>query len=587
MDAKDLHINQLNAQLQSKESQLDQAYARLQELSTQLSVVTEQYSQRIDEKDHRIALLEQKIRKLLSTVRGSRQERINPDQLLLFSTNELKEIADEISSQQENDACASDASEEPNEPDKEELDKKKAKRRKLPSDLPKEIKRYELDQELRKCPCCGELRCEMGVEVSQTLEFQPAIFKVIEHQRVQYACKSCQENVVVAPKPPQPIEKGLPGPGLCASVILSKFGDHLPLYREEDLFARMGMTIRRSTICGWLFELGNLIEPLAMRMKHLLLQSSVIHTDDTKIKMLDFGVCREAKFWPYQGDWMHPYTVVDFTLDRRRIGPQNFLKDFQGYLQADAYSGFDCVYASGVVKEVACWIHTRRYWYEARDYDKRANVALGYIARLSQIESQLRSSYPELDQQGKRDFEGIANARQKYARPILNEFKAWMETEVNGGRILPKSVIRSAFTYTMNQWDALNRYTEQGYLSFDNNAAERAVKYPAIGRKNYLFVGNEEAGKRAGYFYSLVVSAKLNGVEPFAWLRDLMERLPYHREGEAFTQSAKGEPVTSTELDELLPDKWLASHPNCKWEIDKIRRQERRRKEILRHRKRK
>ncbi len=148
--------------------------------------------------------------------------------------------------------------------------------------------------------------------------------------------------------------------------------------------------------------------------------------------MLDVGVCREAKFWPYQGDWMHPYTVVDFTLDRRRIGPQNFLKDFQGYLQADAYSGFDCVYASGVVKEVACWIHTRRYWYEARDYDKRANVALGYIARLSQIESQLRSSYPELDQQGKRDFEGIANARQKYARPILNEFKTWMETEVNG-----------------------------------------------------------------------------------------------------------------------------------------------------------
>ncbi len=141
------------------------------------------------------------------------QERINPDQLLLFSTNELKEIADEISSQQENDACASDASEEPNEPDKEELDKKKAKRRKLPSDLPKEIKRYELAQELRKCPCCGELRCEMGVEVSQTLEFQPAIFKVIEHQRVQYACKSCQENVVVAPKPPQPIEKGLPGQG--------------------------------------------------------------------------------------------------------------------------------------------------------------------------------------------------------------------------------------------------------------------------------------------------------------------------------------------------------------------------------------
>ncbi len=238
------------------------------------------------------------------------------------------------------------------------------------------------------------------------------------------------------------------------------------------------------------------------------------------------------------------------------------------------------MYASGLVKEVACWVHTRRYWYDARDYDKtRANIALGYIARLSQIESQLRASFPFKTQQGARDFAAIARARQEHSRPILNEFKNWMEGELHGGRILPKSLIKSAFTYTLNQWDALCRYTEAGYLSFENNAAERLVKYPAIGRKNYLFVGNARAGRNAANFYSLVTSAKLNGVEPFAWLKDVIERLPNYRKGEAFAQSTAGGPVTSEELDEMLPDHWLLAHPDCKWEIDAIRREERRQKE--------
>ena len=530
-------------------------------------------------------MLESKIKRLLSTVRGSRQERINPDQLLLFSQDELQQLAQELEKSAADNASPSEQGNEPDqpqEPDSRDKPSKKGNgRRPLPSNWPKEILRHDLDEEERKCPCCGETRHEMGVETSQQIDYIPAVFKVIEHQRVQYACKGCQENVVIAPKPPQPIEKGLPGPGLCSYVVLSKFGDHLPLYREEDLFSRMGWLIRRSTICDWLYELGMLVEPLVMRMKHLALQSSVIHTDDTKIKMLDIGICREAKFWPYQGDWLHPYVVFDFTLDRTRIGPKNFLANYQGYLQADAYSGYDCVYASGLVKEVACWVHTRRYWHDARDYDsKRANIALGYIARLSQIESQLRESFPLKTLQGGRDFEAIARARQQHARPILEEFKKWLEGELNGGRILPKSLIKSAFTYTLNQWDALCRYTEAGYLSFENNAAERLVKYPAIGRKNYLFVGNARAGRNAANFYSLVTSAKLNGVEPFAWLKDVIARLPNSRKGEAFAQSTSGESVTSEELDEMLPDRWLVTHPDCKWEIDAIRREERRQKEV-------
>jgi hypothetical protein len=319
-------------------------------------------------------------------------------------------------------------------------------------------------------------------------------------------------------------------------------------------------------------------------MKQLVLLSKVIHTDDTKIKMMDVGICREAKFWPYQGDWLRPYVVFDFTLDRSRHGPMNFLANYEGYLQADAYSGFDCVYTNGKVKEVACWIHARRYWHEARDTDAlRANRALGYIARLSQVESQLRLQYPERTAQGARDFEGVARARQKLSRPILEEFRAWLDEEQKGGRILPKSPIRTALTYTLNQWAALCRYTEAGYLSMDNNAAERMVKYPAIGRKNYLFVGNSRAGRNAAHFYSLVTSAKLNGVEPFAWLRDVIARPSEYRDGQVGSEARGGESVSSEELDDLLPDRWLAAHPENRWTIDSIRREERRRKE-MRHR---
>ncbi len=343
----------------------------------------------------------------------------------------------------------------------------------------------------------------------------------------------------------------------------------------------LGMNIRRSTLCGWQIALAGLALPLVMRMKHLVLQSEVIHTDDTSIKMLmpGAGSTITAKFWPYLGDWLHPYAVYDFTLTRERDGPQQFLEGFGGYLQADAYSGYDCVYAGDLVYEVACWIHARRYWHQAQDNDPpRANAALGFIARLSQIEKQLRKSYPAANLQGLRDFDAIAIARQEHSVPILNEFKKWLDAERDNKRILPKSPIRAAITYTTNQWDALFRYTEKGFLSFDNNVAERLVKIPAIGRKNYLFVGGERGGRDAAAMYSLVSSAKSNGVEPFAWLKDVFTRLPYHRDSEAFRQAKNSAPVTCDELDYLLPDRWLEANPGHVWEIDKIRRAERERK---------
>ena len=360
--------------------------------------------------------------------------------------------------------------------------------------------------------------------------------------------------------------------------MLSKFGDHQPLYRQEDIHSRLGKKIRRTTLCGWQAALAKLAMPLVMRMKFLVLQSKVIHTDDTSIKMLEpgRGQTRTCKFWPYLGDWLHPYAVYDFTLSRERDGPQKFLAGFEGYLQADAYSGYDCIYAGDKVQEVACWIHARRYWHQAVDNDPvRANTALGFIARLSQIETQLRQAHPCINLQGERDFEAVAAGRQRHALPILAEFQSWLESESQDKRLLPKSPIRSAFTYTQNQWDALTRYTDEGYLSHSNNAAERLVKFPAIGRKNYLFVGSENGGHSAAVMYSLVSSAKANGVEPFAWLKHVFTRLPYHRDGESFEQAANNEPASSSELDYLLPDKWLETNPNHNWDIDAIRRAER------------
>jgi len=466
---------------------------------------------------------------LLKKLCGSRQERIDPDQLTLFSLSELAEIAEELRQRLEQQAAG-----EEDQQDEDLIDIAPVKRRprkgrngKLPDSLPREFVRHELDTAERECPCCGLERHEIGVESSEQLELIPAQLKVIQHDRVKYACRHCQAhdvsgNVAIADKPPQPIEKGLPGPALCAFTVLSKFGDHTPLYRTEDITSRYGYTIRRSTQCNWQAALALLAMALVMRMKYLLLQSKVIHTDDTSIKLLEGGPAQTAKFWLYLGDCDHPYVVFDFTRTRNRDGPVKFLAGYEGFLQADAYSGYGGIFAGDKVKEVACWIHARRYWHQARDNDPfRASRALSFIARLSQIEKQLRKSFPEENLQGRRDFASVAAARQEHSVPILDAFRQWLDEGRDDKRILPKSPIRTAFTYTLNQWKALCRYTTGGCLSFDNNLAERTVKIPAIGRKNYLFVASVNGGKRAAIHYSLVSSAKCNGVEPLAWLTDV------------------------------------------------------------------
>jgi transposase len=527
-------------------------------------VTLSQQCETIQKLSQSLAKLEQELARLLKRTYGPKSERVDPDQLLLFDPQELEAIAAELvaATKEEAEAAAAEAAAPAS-----DLPRPGHGRKVLPESLPREQKLYELTDEERKCPCCGEPRTEIDRETSEQLEYVPASYKVIEHVRVKYACKSCQENVTLAPKPPQPVEKGLPGPGLLAQTVLSKYGDHTPLYRQEDIAARHGITLRRSTLCGWIAAAADLALPLYQRIIVLLRQSFVIHTDDTSVKLLDplFEQARTARFWAYVGDANHPYSVFDFTDSRGRDGPEKFLAGYQGYLQADAYGVYDGIYAGsrGTLREVACWAHARRYWHEARTTDPtRAHTMLGFIARLYQIERQAAQASRAARQA----------LRQQHALPLLKQMRAWLDDQ--SPRVLPKSPVGQALGYTLNQWDALQRYTEDGWLAIDNNISERTVKLCAIGRKNWLFVASQTGGRRAAILFSLIASAKANQVEPWAWLRDVFTRLPNIDADDTAT------------LDQLLPDRWLLSHPNHRWQIDQLRKTERQRQQNLRQKKR-
>ena len=509
--------------------------------------------------------LEQQLARLLRKQYGPQKERIDPDQLTLFSAGELTKLAEELqrgtldSISTDDGGCNEDEDEASSRKRNGNTKRKGHGRRPLPDHLRREVVTHELSDKERACPCCGKLRREIGSEISEQLEYVPASLKVVQHHRRKYACTGCEENVAIAPKPPQPIDRGLPGPGLLAHTVLAKYGDYLPLYRQEDILSRNGIIIRRSTLCDWVASAADLLKPLYDVMCDHVRTSRVIHTDDTGIKMLQIGQCANCKFWTYVGDDSNPFAVYEFSLTREGANPSRFLEKFAGYLQADAFSGYDQVYATGKVIEVACMAHCRRYWWEAKDTDsRRAHEAISYIARLYALEEEFDNS--------KLSGDARRAARQQHALPILNAFETWLRSEQN--HVLPKSEIGKAFTYTLNQWAALCRYTEDGALSIDNNLAERQVKLPAIGRKNWLFVGSENGGDRAAILLSMIGSAKLSRVDPWAWLNAVIRELPLRR-------AAAGDPQKPPDLTDLLPNAWLKNNPEHRWTIDDLRQKER------------
>ena len=490
----------------------------------------------------RLQQSERTIRELLQALKGKKRERLDSNQLLLFDLGELEQLLEE--------AAKSDDSA----PAKAARRRQKHGRRIIPDNLPTEEVLYELPEEQRLCPIDGKPMPAIRYEVSEQLDYQPAQLKRIQHKRAVYACpeKHDEATLITAPKPPQAVEKCLAAPGLLAGVVVGKFGDHLPGYRMEDILSRSGVNLNRSTLYDWMAAVADATKPLYELMKSHVLQSRIIQTDDTSVKLIDAtaeGGSRTARFWAYRGDRDHLFEVYDFTESRERAGPQAFLHGYTGYLQADAYGGYDGIYldSGGRIIEVACWAHCRRYWHKARDEDpSRAHHALAVIASLYKLESETS----ELSAAARQA------ARMQMGRPLLDDLKTWLDDEV----FLPKSLTGKAATYTLNQWEALNRYLEDGELSIDNNASERAMRPVAIGRKNWMFVGSMPAGRRAAVLMTLIASCKANLVEPWAWLRDVLTQMP-----------------RGASLESLLPHTWLQTHPEHSWTIAERRKLERQR----------
>ena len=431
----------------------------------------------------------------------------------------------------------------------------------------------------------------MGVDTSEQLEYRPASLFVVAHHVHKYTCPGCSRRaaaaaavapheespavspeqpepapaatatpaamdtpsaspsaaaspaaaaavVVSAAKPAMPIAKGLPGPGLLAPLIVSKYTDHLPLYRLERICERQGVFVHRSTLSDWMAACAGLRRPLYERLMAEVLLSRALHTDDTTVKMQEPLPQRwsTARLWVYYGDRAHPYNVFDFTRTRQRDGPERFLAGYRGYLHADAFSGYDRLYLPDPqtvqtrIIEVACNAHARRKFYAARDTEpSRAHQALAYYRQLYELERAAKDFSEEQRLQMRKDF----------SVPILEQFHSWLETQ--RADVLPKSPLGEAFLYALNNWAALRRYTEAGFLAIDNNVAEREMKRIAIGRKNWLSVGSPRGGQTAAALISFTATCQRLGVEPWSYLQDVLSRLPAW---------------SSAPLDELLPDRW-------------------------------
>lgn len=402
-------------------------------------------------------------------------------------------------------------------------------------------KRIEHDvPDTEKVCGCGRAKVKIGEDESNVVNFRPAVLEVEVHVLPKYVCPCCKVGVTSPPVPPRPLDRALPGAGLLSFILVSKFSDHLPLYRLEDILLRHGLHIARSTLCDWVQGAAEVLTPLATRMKQLVLLSPLLWTDDTTVRLLDRaaeGGSRLARFWTYIGDDEHPYAVYDFTPSRVRDGPAKFLKDYSGYLHADAYTGYDGIYlnSGGRIIEIACGAHLRRKFFDARgNAPADSELMVDRFRQLYDIEDRAR----ELSA-----VERLA-LRQSESVPILARMKSHLDEMTT--RVLPKSSLMKAVTYARNQWEAFCRYTTDGRLTIDNNVSERTLRTQAIGRKNWLFLGHENAGPRAAVICTVIAGAKRHRLEPWAYLTDVLLHL-----------ATDDQP----DLDRLLPDRWAAAHP--------------------------
>lgn len=399
-----------------------------------------------------------------------------------------------------------------------------AQRKPLPAHLPRDIQMH-LPKSTTHCADCGAPMKQLGEDVAEQLEYIPASFRVIRHVRPKFAC-SCCDSIVQAPAPSRPIDRGMAGPGLLAHVLVSKFADHVPLYRQSVIYAREGVELDRSLLAKWVGHSATLLQPLVEALRRHVMAASKLHADDTPVPVLapGNGKTKTGRLWVYvrddraSCDMTPPAVWFAYTPDRKGIHPQRHLESFSGTLQADAYGGYQAIYESQRVSEAACWAHARRQFYELHAARPNAlnTEALQRIGALYGIEEKIRGKPPD----ERRAY------RQEHARPLLEHLRSWLAATLE--TLSQKSDTSRAILYALNRWQALTRYCDDGRLEIDNLPVERALRGVAIGRRNYLFAGADSGGERAAAAYSLVGTAKLNNVDPEAYLRFVLARIADH-----------------------------------------------------------
>jgi len=498
-------------QMLDRDAQISAREAQIAERNAQIS----ERDDRIANRDAQIKELQSQIAWFKNRMFGTRSEKIDSQQLLLF--NELQAQLEALQKEHEDNA----------ETEKITYTRKKGHGRKpLPDDLPTEDVEYPLEDS--DCPCCGGAMRKIGEEVTEELDFHPGSLFKRRHVRFKYACRQCEEGVFIPPMPPRPIDKGIPGPGLLAHVLTSKYADHAPLNRLQGMLRRHGVDISVSTMCDWVGRMADLLRPVYDGLQSQLLAGRQIQSDATEVPYLlrsEKKKVAKGYLWTYLCESSR-LVLYDFTTSQGRAGPSRFLQGFSGTLLTDGHASYNEIVAGASLIRAGCWSHARRKYYDARfDDRKRCGLMLKLVQELFAVERRAKDTRAQSADSSEifGDAEHLA-LRQAESAPLVQSIRDCVDEWSLA--VLPRSSVGKAVTYMRNQWKTLLVFLNDPTLPIHNNRSELSMRHPVVGRNNWTFAGSEAGGHRAAVIYSLVGTCKANGLDPFAYLKDVIDRIP-------------------------------------------------------------